>query len=75
MGVGELLRPGQRVGNYVLQEKISQGAFAEVWKATHHERPGRLAAIKAATNPDFQRQRPAQSRLRWRAEMPGVWLG
>jgi tetratricopeptide (TPR) repeat protein len=56
VNVGKLLRPGKRLGNYVLQEKIGQGAFAEVWKATHHERPGRLAAIKIATNADFQRE-------------------
>jgi len=55
--------PGQRIGNYILVEKIGQGAFAEVWKASHHERPGSVVAIKIATSPEFRRQLSRESRL------------
>jgi serine/threonine protein kinase len=34
-----------RVGNYILHEKIGEGAFSEVWKASHHERPGIVVAV------------------------------
>ena len=34
------IEAGSRVGNWRLCERIGAGAFAEVWKAEHHERPG-----------------------------------
>jgi hypothetical protein len=27
---------GQQVGEYILEAKIGQGAFGEVWRARHH---------------------------------------
>jgi len=56
------LRPGQRVGNYMLHEPVGRGAFAEVWRATHHERPRRIVAIKIATNPQYARQLRREAR-------------
>ena len=54
---------GQRVGNYILIEKAGQGGFAEVWKAEHHERRGRVVAVKIATDPDYARQLRREVRL------------
>jgi serine/threonine protein kinase len=45
-----------RLGNYILREPIGRGAFAEVWKATHHERPDRIYAVKVALAPGFRKQ-------------------
>ena len=56
------LQPGQRVGNYMLHEPVGRGAFAEVWRATHHERPRRIVAIKIATNPQYARQLRREAR-------------
>lgn len=57
------LQPGQRVGNYILQSKIGEGAFSEVWKAAHHERPNRMVAIKTATDASFRRYLTKETRL------------
>src|SRR5579862_6667332 len=45
----------QRVGEYVLQERISAGAFGEVWKAHHHVWTDQLVAVKIPTDPQFMR--------------------
>lgn len=58
-----LLESGQRIGNYVLQEKIGAGAFAEVWKSVHHERPGRVVALKVAVDPAYRKQLAREGRL------------
>src|SRR3990167_8711912 len=50
------LQPGLRVGNYIMQSKIGEGAFSSVWKAVHHERQDRVVAIKIATDPPFRHQ-------------------
>lgn len=57
------LRPGQQIGNYVLQEQIGAGAFAVVWKAVHHERPGVVRAIKIAIDPAYRVQLRREGRL------------
>jgi serine/threonine protein kinase len=58
-----LVEPGSRVGNYLLVERIGQGAFSEVWKAAHHERPNRVVAVKIATEPGFRKQLCREGRL------------
>jgi serine/threonine protein kinase len=45
----------QRVGEYVLQDKINSGAFGEVWKAHHHVWTDQLVAVKIPTDPQFLR--------------------
>ncbi|MHC4600751.1 MAG: serine/threonine protein kinase, partial [Planctomycetota bacterium] len=49
-------RKNDRVGNYILDEPIGEGAFAQIWKAHHHERPGKVVAIKVAKSSEFRRQ-------------------
>lgn len=45
----------QRIGEYVLLEKINSGTFGEVWKAHHHVWTDQLVAIKIPTDPQFLR--------------------
>lgn len=37
---------GERVSEYVLTEKLGEGAYGEVWKAEHSQIPGKFVAIK-----------------------------
>jgi serine/threonine-protein kinase len=45
----------QRVGEYVLVDKINSGAFGEVWRAHHHVWADQLVAVKIPTDPQFLR--------------------
>jgi serine/threonine protein kinase len=47
---------GLRVGEYVLDEKIGQGAFGEVWRAHHRAWTDQFAAAKIPTDPSYLRQ-------------------
>lgn len=44
--------PGQRIGDYLLVEKIGQGGFGEVWKARHHLLD-KSVAVKLPTDPAY----------------------
>ncbi|HZN64518.1 MAG TPA: serine/threonine-protein kinase [Tepidisphaeraceae bacterium] len=46
---------GQRVGEYVLQDRISAGTFGEVWRANHHVWRDQVVAIKIPTDPQYLR--------------------
>jgi serine/threonine protein kinase len=45
----------QRVGEYVLQERINRGTFGEVWKAHHHVWTDQSVAVKIPTDPQYLR--------------------
>jgi serine/threonine protein kinase len=45
----------QRVGEYVLEEKVGGGTFGEVWRAHHHVWTDQLVAAKIPTNPQYLR--------------------
>lgn len=45
----------QRVGEYVLKDRIAAGTFGEVWKAHHHVWMDQLVAVKIPTDPQFLR--------------------
>ena len=45
----------QRVGEFVLQERINRGTFGEVWKAHHHVWTDQIVAIKIPTDPQYLR--------------------
>jgi serine/threonine protein kinase len=47
-------KPGDRINNYLLDEKIAAGSFSEVWKAHHHVFLD-LVAIKIPTDPQYVR--------------------
>src|SRR5471032_2827369 len=45
----------QRIGEYVLEQKIAAGTFGEVWRAHHHVWVDQLVAIKIPTDPQYLR--------------------
>src|SRR3954452_3360093 len=47
--------PNQRVGEYVLQDRIAAGTFGEVWRAHHPVLVDRLVAGKIPTDPQYLR--------------------
>jgi serine/threonine protein kinase len=47
--------PQQRVGEYVLQDRIAAGTFGEVWRAHHHVWHDRVVAVKIPTDPQYLR--------------------
>lgn len=47
-------QPGNRINNYLLDEKIGAGSFSEVWKAHHHVFHD-VVAVKIPTDPQYVR--------------------
>ena len=47
------MQRGQKVGEYVLEEPLGRGGFAEVWLGRHSVLPGKRAAIKIPTDPTY----------------------
>jgi serine/threonine-protein kinase len=45
----------QRVGEYVLDQKVGGGTFGEVWRAHHHVWSDQLVAVKIPTDPQYLR--------------------
>jgi serine/threonine-protein kinase len=64
--------PGLRVGEYVLDEKIGQGAFGEVWRAHHRAWTDQFAAAKIPTDPAFLRQLQSEGFSLHRLAHPNV---
>src|SRR5271170_5341960 len=50
-----MAKQNQRVGEYVLEERVGVGAFGEVWRAHHHVWIDQLVAIKIPTDPSYVR--------------------
>src|SRR3954465_13841433 len=46
---------GQRIGEYILDQKVGGGTFGEVWRAHHHVWVDQLVAIKIPTDPQYVR--------------------
>jgi serine/threonine-protein kinase len=44
---------GDRINNYLIEEKVGQGAFGEVWRARHHVFENQTVAIKIPTDPQY----------------------
>lgn len=49
----ESLTQGVRIGEYILEERIGQGGFAEVWRARHAQLADKIVAIKIPTNAEY----------------------
>jgi eukaryotic-like serine/threonine-protein kinase len=45
----------QRLGEYVLLDRIAVGAFGEVWRARHHAWSDQIVAVKIPTDPLYVR--------------------
>ena len=51
-----VLKPGDKIGEYILEERIGRGTFGEVWRAHHallRKKPP--VAVKIPTDPDLLR--------------------
>jgi len=49
----EAVAAGTRIGEYILEEPIGRGAFAEVWRARHHFWKDAFAAVKIARQGEY----------------------
>lgn len=49
-----MVRQGDRINNYLLEERVGMGSFGEVWRARHHVF-GDMVAIKVPTDAEFVR--------------------
>ena len=47
------LRPGTRVAEWVLDERVGRGSFGDVWRAHHHVWADQLAAVKLPRDPAY----------------------
>lgn len=50
-----MVAPEQRIGEYVLQERIAAGTFGEVWRAHHHVWADQVVAVKIPTDYQYLR--------------------
>ncbi len=48
------MKEGDRISNYLLEQRVGAGSFGEVWRARHHVF-GEAVAIKIPTDPQFVR--------------------
>jgi serine/threonine protein kinase len=48
-------KPGNRVSEYVLMERVGAGSFGEVWRARHHIWKDQFVAVKIATDAQYVR--------------------
>ncbi len=67
-----MLAPGEKVGSYVLRERLGAGGFGEVWRAEHEVLRGRTVAIKLATAPGAARALKREGAIQAQLEHPGI---
>ena len=66
------LKPGDRITEYLLEEKVGQGGFGEVWRARHHIWDDRLVAIKIPLNDQFIRRLQKEGKIQHTLQGDGV---
>ena len=49
------VQPGTRISEYLLEEKIGEGSFSQVWRARHHIWSDERVAIKIPTDAEYVR--------------------
>src|SRR5437764_1020419 len=64
--------PNQRLGEYILVDKIGQGAFGEVWRAQHHAWADQIVAIKIPTEPQYVRNLQREGHAVHRLSHPNI---
>ncbi|MCE9582340.1 MAG: SUMF1/EgtB/PvdO family nonheme iron enzyme [Planctomycetes bacterium] len=66
------LRPGLRLSEYILVERVGSGGFGEVWVARHAEIAGRMVAIKVPSDRTFTRELRAEAFLQSALVHPNI---
>ena len=66
------LTAGTRVSEYVLEERIGDGGFGEVWRARHRLWADHVVAVKFATSEEFVRQLRNEGVLQRQLQHPGI---
>jgi hypothetical protein len=72
MSGGRTPRAGDRVSEYVLDERIGSGGCGEVWKAFHAHLPDVVAAVKIPTEPGWLDQLEREGALLHRLRGPHI---
>ncbi len=67
-----MVKPGQRVGEYVLQRFLGAGGFAQVWLACHHVWSNRLVAVKIPTEPIYIRNLQREGKVLPQLNHPAI---
>ncbi len=66
------MRIGNRLGDYVLVDKLGEGGFGEVWRAEDRERPGEFVAVKVSTRPDAAASLGREGRMQHSLQHPNI---
>ena len=64
--------PNQRLGEYVLMDRIGQGTFGEVWRAHHHAWVGKIIAVKIPSDPQYVRNLQKEAHAAHRLSHPNI---
>ena len=64
--------PQQRLGEYVVLDRIGGGAFGEVWRARHHAWADHVVAVKIPTNPELVRNLEREGAAIRQLEHPNI---
>lgn len=63
---------GDRLGEWVLRERIGEGGFGEVWKAEHVDHQGQFAAVKVPKGQDGAAALRREGRLQTAVAHPNI---
>ncbi len=66
------MQRGDRLGDWVLRDKLGEGGFGEVWEAAEVDRPWNLAAIKVPRGRDGAAALRREGRLQTAVEHPNI---
>lgn len=63
---------GDRLGDWVLRERLGEGGFGEVWKAEHVDHRGEFVAVKVPTGQDSAAALRREGRLQTAVAHPNI---
>ena len=66
------LKAGDRISEYILEEKVGQGGFGEVWRARHNVWGDRQVAIKIPLHDGFIRRLQKEGKIQHDLQGDGV---
>src|ERR1700722_12647294 len=67
-----MVSPDQRIGEYVLMDRLGRGVFGEVWRARHHSWTDQIVAIKIPTDPQYVRNLQKEGHAVHRLSHPNI---